>query len=131
MNWSDRLELSLALALAAMPFGVNLYLLIQRRRFLEVKPWRLWIATAGLVLALIASFPTPVFYFALELPWGMKGNWLVGAAPAALYTGLAAGMAAMVLLWFARGRVRWLGLGTTIVSVVLLYVSTLGLSPEN
>ena len=131
MSWSDRLELTLALALAAMPFGVNLYLLMQRRRFLQMKPWRVRVATAGLVLALIASFPTPVFYFALELPWRMKGDWLAADVPAALYTGLAAGMLALVLLWFARGRVRWLGLGTTMVSVVLLYVSTLGLSPEN
>jgi len=131
MSRGERLELTLAVVLAFVPFAVNLYLLLQRRRFLRLKPWRFRVATTGLVLAVVASIPTPVFYFGLELPWRIKGDWLVASAPTALYAGLAAGLAAMVLLWFARGRVRWLGLGMTTISVVLLYVSTLGLSPEN
>ena len=41
---------------------------------------------------------------------------------------LVAGLVAIVLLGFAQGRVRWMGIGSSVVSVGLLYVTLLGLS---
>jgi hypothetical protein len=111
-----------------VPFAVNLFLLVRRKRYLLVAGWRYWVALPGLVLAVIASFPSPLFFFALELPWRMKGEWPPLAAAWCMPVALIAGVLSMVLLAFARGKLRWIGIASSFVSSALLYVILLGLS---
>jgi hypothetical protein len=42
--------------------------------------------------------------------------------------GIAAGVAAIGLLGFGRGRVRFLGIAMTLASLAMLYVTLLGVS---
>jgi hypothetical protein len=129
MGWKDRLNLGLGIVLASMPLIITSLLLVRRKRYLlQVATWRYWLATGGLVLGLLASFPTPLFYFALELPWRMRGDWGTMAAAYSMPTALIAGLIALVLLAFGQGRVRWMGMAVTFVSVGFLYVTLLGLS---
>ena len=129
MGWKDRLYLGLGVVLASMPFVISLLLLVWRKRYLlQVAPWRYWMATGGLVLGLVASFPTPLFYFALELPWRIRGDLVTMTAAYSMPTALIAGLVALVLLAFGQGRVRWMGMAVTLVSVGFLYVTLLGLS---
>jgi hypothetical protein len=129
MGWKDRLYLGFGVVLASMPFVINLLLLLSRNRYLQmVTTWRYWVATGGLVLGLLASFPTPLFYFALQLPWHIRGDWGTMAAVYCMPTALIAGLVALVLLAFGQGRVRWMGMAVTFVSVGFLYVTLLGLS---
>jgi hypothetical protein len=128
MGWKDRLYLGFGVVLAALPFVVNLLLLGWRKQYLQAGTWRYWMATGGLVLGLLASFPTPLFYFALQFPWRVRGDWVTLAAAYSMPTGLIAGLVALVLLAFGKGRVRWMGMAVTLVSVGFLYVTLLGLS---
>lgn len=124
----ERLSLAVGIVLAVLPFAVNALLLVKRKRIMRVKLWRFRMATAGLWLALIASFPTPLFFFALELPWQVKGAWLPLAATWCMPVGLVAGLTAIALLAFGRGKVRWIGIAMSTLSVAFLYVVMLGLS---
>lgn len=128
MQWKDRLSLTLGIVVALLPFSVNLILLLWRKRYLQLVAWRYWMATGGLVLGLIASFPTPLFYFSLELPAKFRGEWATLAAAWCMPLGLIAGLIALVLLAFGLGRVRWMGMAATFASVAFLYVTLLGLS---
>jgi len=128
MTWHDRLYLTISVVLALVPFVVTLYFLVKRKTSVEVTGWRYKVSLAGLVLGLLAALPTPVFFLALELPWGAKAQWVPLSAAWSMPVGLIAGLLAMVLLGFARGRVRWLGIAATLLSVSLLYVTLLGLS---
>jgi len=128
MTWHDRLYLTISVVLALIPLAVTLYFFVKRKTAIEVEGWRYKVSVAGLVLALLASLPTPVFFFALELPWGAKAQWVPLGAAWSMPVGLIAGVLGMVLLGFARGRVRWLGIAVTFLSVALLYVTLLGLS---
>ena len=124
----DRLSLAVGIVLAVLPFIVNLLLLAKRKTHMRVKLWRFRLATAGLWLALIASFPTPLFFFALELPWRAKGAWLPLAAAWCMPVALVIGLIAIALLAFGRGKVRWIGIAISTISVAFLYVVMLGLS---
>jgi hypothetical protein len=128
MSWRDRMSLTLGILLAVAPFAVNLFFLVRRKRYLLVTGWRYWVALTGLVLAVSASFPSPLFLFALELPWRVKGEWPPLAAAWCMPGALIAGVLAMVLLAFARGKLRWIGIASSLVSSALLYVILLGLS---
>ena len=130
MNLRDRLNLTVGVVVVALPFLVNLLLLIRRKQYLreEVPLWRYRMAVGGLVVALIASFPTPLFYFSLELPKMMQGEWLPRIAGMSLFVGFIAGVVALVLLAFGRGMVRWVGISATLVSAAFLYITSLGLS---
>jgi heme exporter protein D len=130
MNWRDRLNLTVGVAVVALPFVVNLILLLRRKRYLleQVPMWRYHVAVGGLVLALIASLPTPLFYFDLELPTRMQGEWLPQVAAMSLSGGFIAGLVAIGLMAFGRGMVRWVGIAATLVSVAFLYITLLGLS---
>jgi hypothetical protein len=128
MAWRDRLYLTISVVLALVPFAVTLYFLLKRKILVEVTGWRYKVSVAGLVLALLASLPTPVFFLALELPWGAKAQWVPLGAAWSMPWGLIAGALALGMLGFARGRVRLLGIAVTLLSVALLYVTLLGLS---
>ena len=135
MGLKDRLYLGLGIVLALMPFMVDLALLLRRKQYMQVPAWREWMATGGLVLGLFASVPTPLFYFALQFPGvslgnGAQGNWVPLVAAYCMPAGLIGGLAALVLLAFGQGRVRWVGLAATLVSVAFLYVTLLGLSND-
>ena len=130
MGLKDRLNLGLGIVLALMPFMVNLALLLRRKQYMQVPAWRHWMATSGLVLGLFASIPTPLFYFALQFPIHAQGNLLPLVAAYCMPAGLIAGLVALVLLAFGQGRVRWIGLAATLVSVAFLYVTLLGLSND-
>jgi hypothetical protein len=127
MNPRDRLELTLAVLVAFSPLAVNLILLMQRVRYSRLPLWRERTAKLGLVFALVASFPTPLFYFALELP-KMNGPRTLKVMNWSLPAGLAAGVFAIVLLAFGKGRARWMGIATSLLSVAMLYLTLLGLS---
>jgi hypothetical protein len=86
------------------------------------------VALTGLVLAVVAAIPAPLFFLALELPWGAKGAWLPLSAAWSMPAGLVAGLLAIVMLGFAKGRLRWMGMASAFVSLGLLYVIVLGLS---
>jgi hypothetical protein len=130
MNGHDRLNLTVGVLVVALPFLANLLLLIRRKQYLyeQVPMWRYRMAVSGLVLALIASFPTPLFYFELELPTMTQGEWLPRVAAMSLSGGFIAGLIAIGLLGFGRGIVRWVGIAATLVSVAFLYITLLGLS---
>jgi hypothetical protein len=128
MSWRDRLNLTVGVLIAFLPFVVNLILLLGRKRLMRAKLWRFWLTTNGLMLSLVASFPTPLFYLSLELPGGMNGGWVLRAAGLSLRVGIAAGVAAIGLLGFGRGRVRFLGIAMTLASMAMLYVTLLGVS---
>jgi hypothetical protein len=128
MTFHDRLYLTISVILALVPFAVSLYFLLRRKTAVEVSGWRYRATIAGLVLAMIASLPTPTFFLALELPWSAQSQWVPLAAVRYMPLGLIVGLVAMILLAFSRGRVRWLGMAMTFLSVALLYVTLLGLS---
>ena len=128
MNLHDRLNLTGGVLVTALPFVVFVILLMRRGRYLEIKLWRYRVAIGGLVLGLIASLPVPLFYLVLELPQRMQGDWLPGTAVRSMLTAFYAGAVAVVLLAFAEGIVRWVGLATMFVSLAFLYVTLLGLS---
>jgi len=128
MTWSDRLNLTLGIVLAVVPLAANVFLLLRRKRYLLATGSRYRVALAGLVLALIASLPAPLFFLALELPWKVKGAWLPLGAAWLMPASLVAGLLAMVLLAFGKGRARWIGIATSFVSTTLLYLILLGLS---
>ncbi len=124
----EQLTLVAGILLAVLPFAANVILLMKRKRIMRVKLWRFRMATAGLVLGLIASFPTPLFFFALELPWNVKGAWLPLTAAWCMPVALVAGLLSIVLLAFGRGKVRWIGIIISLISVTFLYLVMLGLS---
>ena len=130
MDWRDRLNLTTGVVVVSLPFLVNLILLLRRKRYLygQVPMWRYQVTVCGLVLALIASFPTPLFYFDLELPKTMQGEWLPRVAGMGLSSGFFAGVIAIALLAFGRGVVRVAGIASTLVSGAFLYITLLGLS---
>lgn len=130
MDWRDRLNLTADVAVVALPFLVNLILLLRRKQYLyeQVPMWRYRLAVGGLCVALIASFPTPLFYFNLELPKVMQREWLPRVAVMGLAAGFFAGLVAIALLAFGRGMIRWVGIATTFVTMAFLYVTLLGLS---
>jgi hypothetical protein len=130
MGMHDRLNLSVGVLVVALPFLANLLLLIRRKQYLDeqLPMWRYRMAVGGLVLALIASFPTPLFYFALELPQKVQTDWLPVVVLRALSGGFFLGLVAIVLLAFGRGMVRWVGIAATLVSVAFLYITLMGLS---
>jgi hypothetical protein len=130
MGLKDRLNLGLGIVLALMPFMVDLALFLRRKQYMQVPKWREWIATGGLVLGLFASIPTPLFYFALQFPVHTEGNWVPLVAAYCMPAGLIAGLVALVLLAFGQGRVRWIGMAATFVSIAFLYVTLLGLSND-
>ena len=127
MNPRQRLELTLTVLVAFSPLAANLALLMQRVRFSRLPLWRERAARMGLVLALIASVPTPLFYFALELP-RLNGPKTVAVVNRSLPAGLAAGVLGIVLLSFGKGRPRWMGIASSLLSVAMLYLTMLGLS---
>ncbi len=127
MTWRERLYLTLAISASVAPLALIVYLLVQRKRHLLVTGGRYRAAMTGLVLALIAALPSPLFYFDLELPIPVKAAWLPVLA-GGLPIGLVCGLMAIPLLAFARGRVRWMGIASTVLCVTLLYLTLLGLS---
>ena len=128
MNAHDRLNLTLGVVVTALPAVAFVILLMRRGRYLEIKQWRYRMAVGGLVVALIASLPVPLFYLMLELPQRMQGDWLPGTAVRSMLTAFYAGAVAVVLLAFAEGIVRWVGIAAVLVSLAFLYVTLLGLS---
>src|ERR1700733_10773518 len=128
MNLHDRLNLTGGVLVTALPFVVFVILLMRRGGFLEIKLRHDRMAVVGLVVALIASFPVPLFYLVLELPQRMQGDWLAGTTIRSMLTAFYAGAVSVVLLAFAEGIVRWVGLAAMFVSLAFLYVTLLGLS---
>ena len=128
MNLHDRLNLTGGVVVTALPFVVFVILLMRRRRYLELKLWRYRVAIGGLVLALIASLPVPLFYLVLELPQRMQGDWFLVAAVKSMLTAFYAGVVAVGLLAFAEGIVRWVGIATMLVGLAFLYVTLAGLA---
>ena len=128
MNLHDRLNLTGGVLVTALPFVVFVILLMRRGRYLEIKLWRYRVAMGGLVLALIASLPVPLFYLVLELPQRIQGDWFLVAAVRSMLTAFYAGLVAVVLLAFAEGIVRWVGIATMLVSLAFLYVTLAGLA---
>jgi hypothetical protein len=128
VNVHDRLNLTGGVLVTALPFVVFVILLMRRGRYLEIKLWRYRMAVGGLVLGLIASLPVPLFYLVLELPQRMQGDWLPGTAVRSMLTAFYAGAVAVILLAFAEGIVRWVGIAAMFVSLAFLYVTLLGLS---
>jgi hypothetical protein len=128
VNVHDRLNLTGGVLVTALPFVVFVILLMRRGRYLEIKLWRYRMAVGGLLVALIASLPVPLFYLVLELPQRMQGDWLPGTAVRSMLTAFYAGAVAVMLLAFAEGIVRWVGIAAMFVSLAFLYVTLLGLS---
>ncbi len=128
MNLHDRLNLTGGVLVTALPFVAFVILLMRRGRYLEIKMWRYRVALGGLVLALIASLPVPLFYLVLELPQRIQGDWFLVAAVKSMLTAFYAGLVAVVLLAFAEGIVRWVGIATMLVSLAFLYVTLAGLA---
>jgi hypothetical protein len=128
MNLHDRLNLTGGVLVTALPFVVFVILLVRRGLYLEIKLWRYRLAVGGLVAGLIASLPVPLFYLVLELPQRMQGDWLPGTAVRSMLGAFFAGAVAVVLLAFAEGIVRWVGIAAMFVSLAFLYVTLLGLS---
>jgi hypothetical protein len=128
MNLHDRLNLTGGVVVTALPFVVFVILLMRRRRYLELKLWRYRVAIGGLVLALIASLPVPLFYLVLELPQRMQGDWFLVAAVKSMLTAFYAGVVAVGLLAFAEGIVRWVGIAAVLVSLAFLYITLAGLA---
>jgi hypothetical protein len=77
---------------------------------------------------LLAALPSPLFYVTLGLSIPAKAAWLPTVAVTGLQAGLVAGLAAIPLLAFARGRVRWIGILATVLCLALTYFTLLGLS---
>jgi hypothetical protein len=128
MNLHDRLNLTGGVLVTALPFAVFVLLLVRRGRYLEIKLWRYRVAVGGLVLGLIASLPVPLFYLVLELPQRMQGEWFLVAAVKSMLGAFYAGVVAVVLLAFAEGIVRWVGIAAVLVSLAFLYVTLAGLA---
>jgi hypothetical protein len=128
MSWRDRTELAVAVLLGLLPFVANVILWVHRKKQLQVKPWRYRLATIGLALDLVASFPTPLFFFSIALPWGIKAAWFATNAITIMTVSMIAGLIATILLGFGRSWVRWLGMSTAFFSTCALYIILLGLS---
>ena len=126
MSWRDRVYLGTAMGMAVVPLMLMVFFLVRRKSYLLVTGWRRRAAIGGLVLGLVAAFPSPVFYIALELPVPLA-SW-APAVTRSLLVGLASGLLAIPLLAFARGQVRWLGIVSTVLCGALLYFTLLGLS---
>jgi hypothetical protein len=128
MNLHDRLNLTGGVVVTALPFVVFVILWMRRGRYLEIKLWRYRLAMGGLVLALIASLPVPLFYLVLELPQRMQGDWFLVTAVKSMLTAFYVGVVAVGLLAFAEGIVRWVGIAAVLVSLAFLYVTLAGLA---
>jgi hypothetical protein len=129
MNLHDRLNLTGGVLVTALPCVVFVILQMRRGRYLDEIPlWRYRMALGGLVLGLLASLPVPLFYLVLELPQRMQGDWLLGIAVRSMLTAFYVGVVAVVLLAFAHGFVRWVGIAAMLVSVAFLYVTLAGLA---
>ena len=110
MGWKDRLNLGFGVALAAMPLVLNLLLLVWRKRYLQVAGWRYWTATVGLILGLLASFPTPLFYLAWICRGICRGTGFAGRGVCdADGVHCRAGRAGASGVWAREGTMDWNG----------------------
>jgi hypothetical protein len=130
MTWADRAYVTGAICLSLLPLVLGLLALFLWRKDLFSLPlWRYRVASIGAVLALFASLPLPLFYVAMTvLPVNERTAWLPRIAMDCFAAGLLAGSLAVVMLCFARGRVRWSGILSATLSVAFIYVALMALS---
>ena len=128
MNLHDRLNLTGGVLVTALPFVVFVILLMRRGRYLEIKhvalPGGGGRIGAGVDCFVAGAAVLPGVGAAAEdagglAVWGCRQEYL-----SAFY----AGAVAVVLLAFAEGIVRWVGIAAMFVSLAFLYVTLLGLS---
>ena len=129
MTWHEKAYVTLAICLTLLPLVLSLLLFAWYKHLLLMSQWRRWVMLIGMILAFVASLPLPLFYIALSvLPATAKSSWLPQVSTYCLFAGMLAGLIAIPMLAFARGKVRWSGIASAMLSVVLIYVALMALS---
>jgi hypothetical protein len=128
-TWADRAYVAGAICLGLLPFALSVLSLLWRNDLAPLPLWRYRVSTAGTLLAFFASVPLPLFYVTLTvLPMSERTAWLPRVSMDCFVAGLLAGLLAVVMLCFARGRVRWSGILSATLSVAFIYVALMALS---
>jgi hypothetical protein len=129
MGWHERIFLIGFDLLSLVPLVLNLLLFRwQLGHFLD-PDWRSRVASIGLVSATLAAFPLPLFFLGLyALPASAKTTWLPQASANGLEAGILAAAVAVPMLACAHGKIRWVGLTSSVLSLSMLYISLLSLS---
>ena len=129
MTWHEKAYVTFAVCLTLLPLVLSLLLFSWYKQLLVTSLWRRGVVMIGMVLAFVASLPLPFFYIALSvLPTTAKSSWLPQVSTYCLFAGMIAGLIAIPMLAFAKGRVRWSGIASAVLSVVLIYVALMALS---
>jgi hypothetical protein len=129
MTWHEKAYVTLVVCLTLLPVVLSLLLFVWYKQLLLTAQWRRWVVMIGMVLAFVASLPLPFFYIALSvLPTTAKSSWLPPVSTSCLFAGMIAGLIAIPMLGFAKGKVRWSGIASAMLSVVVIYVALMALS---
>jgi hypothetical protein len=89
--------------------------------------WRVW--NGGLAVAAMAAVALPIFLLGIQfLSEAAKDKWFINAGMRGMFFALLIAPVAMILLGFGKGRQRWMGMLTCLISSVLLYASLLAAS---
>jgi hypothetical protein len=129
MSWANGVYIAGAICLGLLPFALSVLALLWRNDLAPLPLWRYRVSTAGALLALFASLPLPLFYVVLSVsPVSARMAWVPRVSMDSFVAGLLAGLAAAVMLCFARGRVRWSGILSATLSVAFIYVAIMALT---
>ena len=129
MTWHEKAYVTLVVGLTLLPLVLSLLLFVWYKQLPLTSRWRRWVVMIGMVLAFVASLPLPFFYIALSvLPTTAKSSWLPSVSASCLFAGMIAGLIAIPMLGFARSKVRWFGIASAVLSVVVIYVALMALS---
>jgi hypothetical protein len=129
MTSHEKAYVTLVICLTLLPLVLSLLLFVWYKQIHLTARWRRWVVMIGMVLAFIASLPLPFFYIALSvLPTTAKSSWLPPVSTSCLFAGMIGGFIAIPMLAFAKGKVRWCGIASAVLSVVVIYVALMALS---
>jgi hypothetical protein len=108
-----------------MPLAFIATLLWKRRNWrpnLADWRWRVW--NGGLFLAAVAAVAVPIFMLGIQfLSEAAKDKWFIDAGTRGMFFALVIAPVAVILLCFGKGKQRWMGILSGLISFAGLYIS--------
>jgi hypothetical protein len=112
------------------PLSLVAILLWKRRSWrpdMAVWRWRVW--NGGLALGTAAALAMPLFLLGIQfLSETAKQKWFIDAGTRGVFFAFLTAPVAVILLGFGKGRQRWLGMVSGLISFAGLYISLLAAS---
>jgi hypothetical protein len=95
----------------------------------EIVEWRHRTWLAGLLLSFFCSLASSALLLGIEfLSTKAKSAWFINAAGSMVFVAFLASPVAVTLLGFGKGRLRWIGIASETVVLLVLFVSLVGMS---